>query len=334
MTTVNNTQSTKSNSKGETMKKEPKLVVETKEMTMLDVVKEEHERTINWGGVGIKGDMKRMRFVDGNKTVSDKQTQRWKNENCPQPLLEKRMKEKEERDDRYRHGYEQFEEQTTNKNVDWEPLLESNISDETINEKIREFNDRVTSSKLDFVKVCVETILLRSWEYLQTELMKLGYTYSSISKLRSVCSNKNIRKYLEVLPTSWGTLYEMRFVDERGMEKLTGYRFENGSLIKNEGKPSGDINPNSSKSEVIKEVVWLKEEEMTDEQKNKEILEWFKEWSQRKMEYFYLGELNEVLDRCNGNQKRELVDWVRKTENLFVTHKVPSEVNISLRLKK
>ena len=334
MTTVNNTQSTKTYSKGETMNIEPKMVVESKEITMLDVIQEEIKRTKINGGITIDNKMKRFDYSNGNNTVTGKQNQRVKNENYPQPLLEKRMKEKKERDDRYRDGYEQFEEQTTNKNVDWEPLLESNISDETINEKIREFNDRVTSSKLDFVKVSVETILLRSWEYLQTELSKLGYTTSSISKLRSVCSNKNIRKYLEVLPTSWGTLYEMRFVDERGMEKLTGYRFENGSLIKNEGKPSGDINPNSSKSEVIKEVVWLKEEKMTDEQKNKEMSEWFKQWSQWRLEYFYLGELNEVLDRCNGNQKRELVDWVRKTENLFVTHKVPSEVNISLRLKK
>lgn len=333
MTTVNNTQSTKSNSKGETMKKEPKLVVESKEMTMLDVVREEHERTKHMGGVGVDK-LERLSFKEGRNTVTGKQVQRVKNENYPQPLLEKRMKEKQERDDRYRHGYEQFEEQTTNKNVEWEPLLESNVSDETINEKIREFNDRVTSSKLDFVKVCVETILLRSWEYLGKELRMIGFTSSSISKLRSVCSNKNIRKYLEVLPTSWGTLYEMRSIDERGMEKLTGYRYENGSLIRNGENIHYNVNQNSSKSYVKMCVLGMREEELTDDDKNMLVLEWFKKWSKNKLEYFYLGELNEVLDRCYGNQKRELVDWVRKTENLFVTHKIPSEVNISLRLKK
>ena len=81
-------------------------------------------------------------------------------------------------------------------------------------------------------------------------------------------------------------------------------------------------------------VLGMREEELTDDDKNMLVLEWFKKWSKNKLEYFYLGELNEVLDRCYGNQKRELVDWVRKTENLFVTHKIPSEVNISLRLKK
>jgi hypothetical protein len=334
MTTVNNTQSTKSNSKGETMKKEPKLVVDNKEMTMNDVIQEEIKRTKINGGIKIDNKMKRFDYSNGNNTVTGKQKQRVKNENYPQPLLEKRMKEKKERDDKYIEGYQRFEEQTSNKNVGWEPLLKSNISDETINEKIREFNEKVSSSKLDFVKVCVETILLRSWEYLGHELRMIGFTSSSISKLRSVCSNKNIRKYLEVLPTSWGTLYEMRNTDERGMERLTGYRYENGSLIKNGKNNHYDVNQNSSKNYVKSCVLDMREEELSDDDKNKLMVEWFKEWSQTKLEYFYLGELNEVLDRCNGNQKRELVDWVRKTENLFVTHKVPSEVNISLRLKK
>ena len=94
MTTVNNTQSTKTYSKGETMNIEPKMVVESKEITMLDVIQEEIKRTKINGGITIDNKMKRFDYSNGNNTVTGKQNQRVKNENYPQPLLEKRMKEK------------------------------------------------------------------------------------------------------------------------------------------------------------------------------------------------------------------------------------------------
>jgi hypothetical protein len=315
------------NPKGENMNKEPLLTIETKkEKTLKNVMKQLNEDT---GGT-LTVSSKKAKMLSGGRNGRNspptKYNQRLHNKENKNPkLVEKDIKSNEEDT-----NFSIFE---GNSEVEWSRIFDKDITDESLITKLKEYSEDVSSAKLDFIKVCMETIQLRSYQFLHDELKKLNYSTSSISKIKKICGNKTIRSYIDILPTSWGTLYSLKNCDERVISELTGYHIENQKFVENEACYSR-ININSSKSDVDRELAKHIQGEKTEDEICEENTKWFKEWCVSNLEHFSLDSINEAMNRMDYKQIPLFLDWVRKTETMFVQKAFPKDIIVDVRLKQ
>lgn len=174
----------------------------------------------------------------------------------------------------------------------------------------------------------METMQLRNWQFLGVRLEELNYSKSSVSKIKAICGNKALRRYIDVLPSSWGALYELKKCTERQIEELLGLLPE-----QKEVGYTPSIHKTSSKGEVKKELNKLIPPK-TDDELAKEYKEWFEKWTQTVPVYFDLSEANDILDKLTATQKNAFVEWFTKSETLFTQKEFPTDFFVNLRVKK
>ncbi len=250
------------------------------------------------------------------------------------PKQKRLMKEKEQYVNLMDDENKKFEDSDK---VEWDRYLTSKKwSDEELIQKIKEVSSQVTNAKYDFIRLCMEVVQIKSFEFLSDELAKLNYSRSAVSKIRHIIGNKNIRKYISVLPTSWGTLYELRKCSEGTLKYLTGYEVsDSGALIESEPKfPVHLITPTSSKSDVLHHLNNHLDREKTDEDRVKEFREDFAHWAKVEPNFFVMKEVEEVLHRLNAKQQSRYVDWLRRTEQMMTNGEFPNDIIVNIRVKK
>jgi argonaute-like protein implicated in RNA metabolism and viral defense len=119
------------------------------------------------------------------------------------------------------------------------------------------------------------------------------------------------------------------------IESLLGFKLvdeEKVPVDRDEYPGSELIHRTTSKSKLVKEIL-KRQPGKTDEEVLEEFTEWYKVWSERPVDHFDLKGLNDTMDRLSGIQKRTLIDWVRKTESLFIQMKFEKNVIVDVRLK-
>lgn len=294
--------------------------------TLKEVIREDIKRS---GPAGIDdAKAKRLKFSKGHKVSYDKYVDRRFDDINPNPKKqEKDMKEKILNEEVYAF--------TEGDSVEWDRMVDIKISDDKLSELIQEYSNKVTSSQCDFIKICMETMQIRSPEFLKNELIELNYSTSSVSKITKICGNKSIRKYINHLPTSWGSLYVLKDHDHRMIESLLGFKLvdeEKVPVDRDEYPGSEFIHRTTSKSTLVKEIL-KRRPKKTDEEVMEEFGEWFKVWTQRPVDHFDLNGINDTMETLSAIQKRTLIDWVRKTESLFIQMGFEKNVIVDVRLK-